>query len=353
MPVQISGKKHFGIWGQLKKEVKTNLGETYTDKLKQEIQSLDEGKREAKRKEIIGLAKTLQKNWYLYESFSKFQDIGVKNLKALQRFNYEKKIEHTFLRLQNAIQEYEEQVLKITYVHANEQGERNIILLNNEISSLTPYYQELKNNTRKYIFNIAASNNLILKNNMDAKDIKVLNDIANEANRRREKSQKNKEIKSPIIFWKNSSGKFGGYRVFHAGSIEEAYVSFFVNEAIIKVKNMEQGIKTFVLHDKYGVRKADGASGFFYGDTSTDDGSVQLAVKSFGSATENIKQVIGLLDQIISIYQFGSSLKEQLEQGNDLFENFQSGYNPRSQVQQLLDQDLDKFEEQFNKILGN
>ena len=186
---------------------------------------------------------------------------------------------------------------------------------------------------------------------MDAKDIATLNEIANEATKRKEKTQRSKKINSPIIFWRDSPEKFGGYRVFHTGSIEEADVSFFVNEAVIKVQDMEERIKTFVLHDEYGVKKADGASGFFYGDTATKDGKVQLAVKSFGSGTENIKQVIGLLDKIISTYQFGSSLKEQLEQGNDIFKNFQPGHNTESQVQQLLDQELDKFAEQFNKIL--
>lgn len=180
-----------------------------------------------------------------------------------------------FFKVQNLINSFLGQIIKITYVQIDPQtGKTEILLTDNNIENLVA--KQVSRHGRQQ-WNAAQyeiqSHFAKLKNSLSDEENEGLQDTMYNVLHRYE-TYNNK------VLWKTDD--WYGYKFINKGPITEAFANFYIHN--IKLMNhLEENIHQFMLDPQYGAIVADNANGFLIGDTSL--GGIQFAVKGqFGGA---------------------------------------------------------------------
>lgn len=212
-----------------------------------------------------------------------------------------------FLEIQNLINEYLGHRIVMTYVHINNNGEREIRIFDNDFTHLKV---ESGYNFKKIGFEVE-QNYKVLKNSLPDNINQNLTNTAKEVERRYSTYKKQ-------ILWKINH-EWKGYRMTTKGPINEAYVNMYIHE--IKLKNsLEKNIDTFMLDPNHGAIQADNTKGYLIGDVRKD--GIQYAVKGKFGSPQGYRQIIT---------EFQKILQEDFSQ--EAFENF---------IRRFYDEELDK-----------
>ena len=98
------------------------------------------------------------------------------------------------------------------------------------------------------------------------------------------------------IMWREGSG-WSGVRVSGGGPLAEAYAAFFLNEYVFGGEDMENNVKTFMTHSKYGATNVDATSGFLQGDITK--GNVEYGIKSMGASAMGFSDIVIYAQEIL------------------------------------------------------
>lgn len=191
-----------------------------------------------------------------------------------------------FFEVQNLINEFLGQVIKITYVHIDPiTNRREIHLMDNDIKNIdVKTGHSSRGRTWQSLSYDSHSQFQKLKNSLpDEKNESLENTVINVDHRYNFYKHK--------VLWRLGD-EWKGYKFATKGPINEAYVNFYINN-IQFLQDLEQNIDIFMLDPKFGVVTADNANGFLLGDTSI--GGAQFAIKGAGGGPQNITQIIKAL----------------------------------------------------------
>lgn len=202
--------------------------------------------------------------------------IGVQadKLKLKKDFIYQ-----DFFEIQNLINAYIGQKIVVTYVHVDENGQRELRIIDNTAKYLTVLEGNSNNNPfYKLGYNIDARYS-VLKNSLPMEDNLTLQETAAEVERRY-----NTYKKRVLWFW----GSWKGYKFSTKGPINEAFTDLYIHN-IKLTSSLEGNIDTFMLGD-HGAIKADATKGYMIGDVNKD--GIQYAVKGYFGSPQGVKDVI-------------------------------------------------------------
>ena len=202
----------------------------------------------------------------------------LKKLELKKEFIY-----NDFFVIQNLINLYLGQKIVITSVVKNEDGKREIRIVNNDIEHLGIQRGIFKNNPFYKLGYDVSNHYQLLKNSLPEEQNQGLQMTAYEVERRYMTYKHN-------ILWFYPN-EWQGYRSQTKGPINEAFVNFYIHN--IQLNNsLEHNINTFMLDNEYGAIKADATKGYLIGDVSSADGSFQYAVKGAFGSPQGVKQII-------------------------------------------------------------
>ena len=198
-----------------------------------------------------------------------------------------------FFNLQNLINEFLSQEIKITAVYVDPiTGQREIRLMDNDIKNIQAVektsvqgynYAKLEYDMNQHYEN--------LKNALPDDDNKGLQNTAMQVELRYNKYKKR------ILWYKN---QWKGYTMSTRGPINEAFVSFYINNIKFN-SDLETNIDYFMLDPTMGAINADNMNGFLIGDVS--GGKIQYAVKGEGGSPQKYTTIIKWL-KILKDKQF-------------------------------------------------
>lgn len=259
------------------------------------LETIDSNILDAVKQQIITLVKQLRANVIWFENQYNKSKLTKGEKPDLYEAKLEAKIDliyKIFFELQNAINLYEGQQVKITYIQKNENGERKILLFDNNIDAL----QVQKAKYGQYEFSkigyVLPEHYQILKNTLPDTTNQNLQDTTKEVERRYQEQKR-------IVHWVTRGNKWAGYKFTNRGPINEAFAQFFLHTqpGIDYFRHdIERNVQTFVMHESYGARRADSLNGFLVGDASK--GNIQYAVKGQYGSPQGYKEVLKLLDRI-------------------------------------------------------
>lgn len=195
-----------------------------------------------------------------------------------------------FFELQNLINNFLGQEIKMTYVHTDDEGRREIRISENNIDHLmvtrgSSYWGEYAKLT--YVVDSGYEK---LKNSLPEEDNDTLQDTAREVEYRYEKNKKR-----VMWYYPDRPENWKGYRFTNKGPINEAYVNLYVHNIKLKY-SMEPNIDTFMLDTSYGAIKADATKGFLLGDIA--NGITQYAVKGAFGSPQGTADVINYFEKM-------------------------------------------------------
>lgn len=195
-----------------------------------------------------------------------------------------------FFELQNLINNFLGQEIKMTYVHTDDEGRREIRISENNIDHLmitrgTSYWGEYAK-----LSYIVDSGYEKLKNSLSEEDNDTLQDTACEVESRYEAHKKR-----VLWYYPDRPENWKGYRFTNKGPINEAYVNLYVHNIKLKY-SMEPNIDTFMLDTSYGAIKADATKGFLLGDIA--NGTTQYAVKGAFGSPQGTAEVINYFEKM-------------------------------------------------------
>lgn len=201
---------------------------------------------------------------------------------AAVKYDLQKKkisIYEKFFQFQNKVNKLLDQTVTMTYVHIDENGQREIRLFDNTIDKINiEYIQRYKYEYYKLGYEVNSGYKK-LSDSIKYNDTQ-LQAAATEITRRYHTYKKR-----VLWFYPNS---WKGYTMNSMGPINEAFVNNYIHE--IKLGNsLEQNIDTFMLGD-YGAIKADATKGFLIGDVSKD--GIQYAVKGEYGSPQGFTEII-------------------------------------------------------------
>lgn len=277
-------------------QIAEKTSEELEQEWKKQIQSF---KNDELKAEIITLVKQLRTNVAFFNSQYNKKNISGKLSPAQYEAKMQQKINlvyDLFFQLQNAINAYEGQRIVISYVHKDENGDRKIILLDNDVKSLAAQHVDYGRRSFSKISYVLPEHFQILKNSLPDTTNQHLQETTKIVESRFQEQYKNNKS---IVYWTTRGNKIAGYQFTNRGPINEAFAQFFLHTqpGVDYFRHgTERNVQTFVMHDTYGARRADSLNGFLVGDASK--GSIQYAVKGEYGSPQGYSQVLKLLERI-------------------------------------------------------
>ena len=244
----------------------------------------------------------------------------------------------SFFDFQNLINLSLGQRIVMTYVHVDDNGHREIRVVDNTIDHLVVekgMWGKFEYSKIGYDINDHYQK---LKNSLPDEKNKILSDTAKEVTRRYDRYKK-------MVLWK-TNGKWHGYRFRTKGPINEAYVNFFVHN-INLIGEEEYRVGRFIADKNYGAIKADSTKGFLIGDVQRD--GVQYAVKGRFGGPQAIKEVIDWTKKLRDKGFSPSALREFINYF--AYDELEKKYKPH--ITKQTKETIEKFvnEKEINKLL--
>lgn len=194
-----------------------------------------------------------------------------------------------FFELQNLINLSQGQKVVVTYVDIGEDGQREIRIIDNDISHLGTEMGMYRNNPYYKLSYEVNSAYRILKNELSEEQNQGLQLTAAEVERRYTKYKKR-------VLWRPQGSDWKGYYFPTKGPINEAYASFYIKNIEFS-GYMEDQIDKFILDNECGAITADNFSGFMIGDYSQD--GIQYAIKGKFGGAQGWIQVANKLQTVV------------------------------------------------------
>ena len=280
----------------MKNDIK-RITETTIDAMEEEwLQAVNQMDLDSLKNEILKTIKELKVNVELFKATAeKVKSIGRISV-IEQRLELKKDmIYKTFFRLQNLINAYEGQRIRITYVHTDDNGRKEIRLYDNNASDLEVRWSNKKygRNYQKLTY-VMSDTYTKLNNALPEETNEHLQSTAQEVEKRFENNRNH------IVYWNLPGRSFAGYRFINKGPINEAFVNFYVNTKPKQDyfnQGTEKNVYTYVMHKRYGAIAADTQNGFLVGDVSTASG-IQYAVKGDFASPQGYSAVLKALSHL-------------------------------------------------------
>lgn len=237
-----------------------------------------------------------------------------------KRFLYEKKVHEAFANFQNAINNFQNQIVKVLYVYMDEDGQITLNVLDNDgkhfsLAKGDPRYllEEIKNKLTFLDYDSTL---------LDATEQSIYVRWQIAASRRKKKTQAQR---LPILWYE---GRWYGAIVSNLGTIAEAYAGFYLSKYKFS-GHLEHDVGTYIVN---GAAAVDNTSGFLQGDQMTEfkNLSVQWAVKKANAAPPNMKEV----------YEIVAKIKDNFSVEQFLEEFDKTARKSQNQVTPLLGQKL-------------
>ena len=271
------------------------IAETAVDALEQNLhEELQNINLDQLKTEILYTIKKLKIHIELFEAESKKISATETTTALAQKLELKKElIYQTFFKLQNLINQYMGQKIILTYVHVDNNGQREIRLYDNTAENLEVQWGHSKfgKSYQKLGYEMH-SHYTLLKNTLPEETNDNLQSTAKLVEERYNQTKK-------IVYWKIKGQKWSGYQFTNKGPINEAFVNFYINTKpnvnYFKYSD-EKNVMTYVTHPKYGAIAADTQNGFLVGDVAKN--GIQYAVKGTFASPQNFKAVIKALDKL-------------------------------------------------------
>ena len=217
-----------------------------------------------------------------------------------KKFLYKRKVHEAFANFQNAINNFQNQIVKILYVYMDDEGQITLNVLDNDgkhfsLAKGEPRYllDEIKNKLTFLDYDSSL---------LDATEQSIYTRWQIAASRRKKKTQAQR---LPILWY---IGRWYGALISNLGTIAEAYAGFYLSKYKFS-GYLEQDVGTYIVN---GAAAVDNASGFLQGDQMTEfkDLSVQWAVKKANAAPPNMKEVYDIVAKIKENFSVERFLEE-------------------------------------------
>lgn len=237
----------------------------------------------------------------------------------------------SFFDVQNLINAYIGQRIVMTFVSVDSEGNREIRVSDNTVEHLKEI--SFRGNQRlAYLIN---EHYKTLTNSLPSEKNQTISDVAKEVERRYV------EYKGKILWYYPNAWK--GYKMYHKGPINEAYVNFYVNNFYFGKSNTEENIDIFMKHKDYGAINADSTKGFLIGDVHK--GGIQYAVKGEFGGPQGLIQVAKDLKKISGENFSEKKLKEFIKKYTE--EELEKEYHPH--VYDLTKKEMEEILKEYSK----